>query len=141
MCIGGAYELTKPDKTMTTFLLMNLFFLAVAMATPASDDAEVRAAIKQFSTAADNQDAAMVGAVLHKEAQQFFMGENGLVRLETATYLGMLEQKKIGGTPRKVSIDRVTVDGNMASAQATMSNDAYRFDNFISLMKMVQRQN
>ncbi len=121
---------------MTTFLLINLFFLAATLTTPPSDDAEVRAAIKQFSTAADNQDATLVGAVLHKEAQQFFVGQDGLVRLETATYLGMLEQKKIGGTPRTLAIDQVTVDGDMASAKATMSNDAYRFDNFISLMKI-----
>ncbi|MEM8484262.1 MAG: nuclear transport factor 2 family protein [Bacteroidota bacterium] len=121
---------------MTTFILMNLIFLAATFATPASDDAEVRAVVKQFATAADKQDAAGVRSVLHKEAQQFFKGENGLVRLETAVYLGMIEQKKIGGQPRKLTIDHVAVDGDMASVKATMVNKAYRFDNFISLMKV-----
>ena len=115
---------------------MNMFFLAATFSAPASDDAAVRAVVKKFSVAADKQDAAGVGVVLHREAQQFFMGENGLVRLETAAYLGMIEQKKIGGQPRKLTIDHVAVDGDMASVKATMSNSTYRFDNFISLMKI-----
>ena len=116
--------------------LGSLFLLSSVLSSPITDEADIRRAIEQFVSGADSQDASSIGAVLHKEAQQFFMGADGLVRLETAAYLGLIEQKKIGGHPRKLKIEDIAVNGNLASVKASMSNDAARFDNFISLMKI-----
>ena len=104
-----------------------------------ADEAEIRSAIEQFSTAADNQDAAGVGEVLHVEAQQFYMGPEGLVRLETPTYLSLIEQKKIGGEARVLNIKRIDVNGEMASAKVLMTGKEYTFDNYISLMRVDDR--
>ncbi|MFK7849255.1 MAG: nuclear transport factor 2 family protein [Rhodothermales bacterium] len=101
-----------------------------------TDEAEIRTTIKQFSTAADRQDAARIGEVLHAEAQQFYKGADGLVRLETKIYLNLIEQKKIGGEARELHIKNVDVNGDMASVNAVMSGKDYTFDNYISLMKV-----
>lgn len=122
--------------TLNLILLLGSFFLAATFTTTVTDEADVRAVIKKFASAGDTQNAGDMQQVLHPEAQQFFMGENGLVRLDTPTYLGMIEQKKIGGQSRKLHIQNVDVNGNMATAKAALSNDAYHFDNYISLMKV-----
>ena len=117
-------------------MLGSLFLLSSVLTSSVTDEADIREAIEQFVSGADSQDASSIGKVLHAEAQQFFMGADGLVRLETAAYLGLIEQKKIGGQPRKLNIQNIDVNGNLASVNASMSNDSARFDNFISLMKI-----
>lgn len=117
-------------------LLSSIFVLAMVMPAEDTDEANVRKSVEQFSTAADKQDVQKMRKVLHAEAQQFFVGPEGLMRLETEAYLGMLEQKQIGGQPRKLKIQSVDVNGDMASVKATMSNKAYHFDNYFSLMKI-----
>ena len=121
---------------MTLLNLLTLFFLATTLTVSTTDEADIRRAVKQFASAADIQDAAKMRNVLHTEAQQFFMGADGLVRLETAAYLGMIEQKKIGGQPRTLHIETVDVNGDLASVSASMSNESMHFDNYISLMKI-----
>lgn len=117
-------------------LIVAIALLGISVSKTTTDEEQVRKAVKQFSKSADAQDVAGIQSVLHPEAQQFFMGPEGMVRLETTTYVSMIEQKKIGGQPRQLSISHVDVDGDMASVKANMSNDAYQFDNFISLMKV-----
>ena len=121
---------------MTLLNLLTLFFMATTLTVSTTDEADIRRAVKQFTSAADVQDAAEMRNVLHTEAQQFFMGADGLVRLETAAYLGMIEQKKIGGQPRTLHIESVDVNGDLASVSASMSNESMHFDNYISLMKI-----
>ena len=101
-----------------------------------ADEEQVRSVVTSFARAADTQDVAQMRTVLHKEAQQFFKGPDGMVRLETQTYLQMIEQKKIGGQPRDLAIASIDVNGDLASVKASMTNESYHFDNYISLMKV-----
>ena len=100
------------------------------------EKSEIKSLITKFASGADLQDAALLATVLHEESQQFFNGPDGLMRLSRENYLSMINQKKIGGSPRKLTIDSVEITGNLAIAQATMKNEKMLFENYFSLMKV-----
>ena len=100
------------------------------------DKKEIQAAIEHFVKGADKQDTEMISTVLHQEAQQFFVGPQGLVRIPQNDYIQLIDQKKIGGSARKLDIELIDVNGNLASAKAKMWNEDARFENYFSLMKV-----
>ena len=100
------------------------------------DKSGVESAIKTFAEGADAQNSEQVLSVLHKDALQFFMGKEGLTKLTTDMYKGMLDSKKIGGKPRQMTIHSVDIEGNIATAKVTFDGGHATFDNFISLMNV-----
>ena len=122
--------------TLSFMLFVSVLFAGVLMQSPADEDVKIRDVVERFSKAADIQDVSLMRQTLHPEAQQFFVGPEGLVRLPTGAYLDMLEQKKIGGIERKLKIADIDVNGNLASVKASMKNDAVHFENFFSLMNV-----
>ena len=122
--------------TSILFFVSALLVMGISIQTPVEYDDDIRGIVKQFSEAADQQDTALMEGILHTEAQQFFVGPQGLVRLTTPAYMDMLAQKQIGGTPRSLEISAVDIQGNLASVKASMDNDAMHFENFFSLMKI-----
>ncbi|MEM6784261.1 MAG: nuclear transport factor 2 family protein [Bacteroidota bacterium] len=122
---------------MTTYFLLACSLLTTATAHTAAvdDEAVIRAVIEQFAEGADAQQSARVAEVLHAEAQQFFQGPNGLVRLTHEAYINMLDAKQIGGSPRTLVVHNVDVNGNLAVASVTMQGEQAHFENYIALMK------
>ena len=100
------------------------------------DEAAIKAAIQYFVQGADSQDTQKLAKVLHHESQQFYIGADGLVRLPRSTYFTLIDEKKIGGTPRKLNIDSINVNGNLAVAKVEVWNEYARFENYFSLMKV-----
>jgi len=103
---------------------------------PSKDKTKIKATIQQFVQGADSQDSNSLAAVLHPESQQYYVGQEGLVRLPRTTYFNLIDQKKIGGTPRELDIESIDLNGNLAVARVKIWNDNARFENYFSLMKV-----
>ena len=123
--------------------MVSLFLFLAAMMLPqetqtltTGDEAQIQIAIENFARGADAQNTTLIATSLHPEAQQYFVGQDGLVRLSRTDYFNMLEQKKIGGQKRNLEISSITVNENLAVASAAMWNDGVRFENYFSLMKI-----
>ena len=100
------------------------------------DKTKIKEAIQQFVQGADSQDNSVLAEVLHQESQQFYVGQDGLVRLPRSTYFNLIEQKKIGGTPRELTIESVDINGSLAVAKVKIWNDSVQFENYFSLMNV-----
>ena len=103
---------------------------------PTKDKTKIKEAIQQFVQGADSQDSNTLATVLHPESQQYYVGQEGLVRLPRTTYFNLIDQKKIGGTPRELDIESIDLNGNLAVARVKIWNDNARFENYFSLMKV-----
>lgn len=104
--------------------------------TASNDKVQIKTIIAQFMEGGDKQDVDLITSTLHPEAQQFFKGPEGLVRLSTPAYLEMVAGKKIGGVTRNLDILDIDITGELATVKAEMKNDAMHFDNYFSLMKV-----
>jgi len=98
---------------------------------PSSPDAAVMA----FVGAADRRDLAEMEALLHPDFRVAVtvLGSDSVRTIDRATYLSLLGAGKLGGTPRRATIDGRVERGAMAHVTATLVGDGGRFSSAYSL--------
>lgn len=95
-----------------------------------------KAAVTEFITAADVQDVTRLKAVLNpvfRASVNQFMGSAGVTIIDRETYLAMVGDKKLGGTPRTVAFKSVEVVGHTAFVRANLDSDALHFEAMLTL--------
>jgi len=122
-----------------------LFFTACQPSTaklkPSAMTAEqtaVKTTLTEFLAAGDDQDADRLAVVLdptYRIMINQFMGGDGVTVIDRASYLGMIEQKKLGGTPRSVEWKSIEVVGNLAHVRALLASTEMSFDSQFILAK------
>jgi Putative lumazine-binding len=97
----------------------------------------VEAAAMQFLTGADKSDVAVLDAVLHAQYRLLLNRVFGdaVTIMDKPTYLKMITDKKIGGTPRDSKIIATTVAGNVATVEVTSSSAKAEFHSFLNFIK------
>lgn len=128
---------------MKTTILMSLVlafpFLLMAQ-TPGKGQLkkEIESAIRAFALAGDQQNSAKMQEILGENFRAVVSSpEKGVgMVLDKATYLSMLEQKKIGGDRREVKIGKIElVSDHVASARVILKGSKADFETFISVVK------
>jgi hypothetical protein len=89
---------------------------------------DVTRTIQDFVHGADTRDAERVRGSLHPDAQHVVRRPGGDLRLDVPTWLGMLADGRAGGTPRDLVVHDVEIRGGLATAHATATSAAMRFD-------------
>jgi Putative lumazine-binding len=79
----------------------------------------------------------MLDAVLHPDYRLVLNRVFGdvITKMDKTTYLKMIADKKIGGVPRKATINSVVVAGNVASVDVTTVNEKAEFRSFLQFLK------
>jgi Putative lumazine-binding len=107
----------------------------VAAETP--EQKAVAAAATQFLEGGDKSDAAVLDAVLHPDYRLVLNRVFGdvITKMDKTTYLKMIADKKIGGVPRKATINSVVAAGNVGSVDVTTVNEKAEFRSFLQFLK------
>lgn len=103
-----------------------------------SEQKAVRAALNEFLAAGDAQNVARLETVLdptYRIVINQFMGGEGVSVISRETYLQMIGDGKLGGTPRTVDIKSVEVVGNLAHVRALLSSSELNFNAHYTLAK------
>jgi Putative lumazine-binding len=108
-----------------------------SVVAPSEDQKAVEAATMQFLEGGDKSDVAMLDAVIHPDYRLVLNRVFGdvITKMDKATYLKMIADKKIGGVPRKATIVSTTVAGNVAAVEVTTTNDKADFRSFLHFIK------
>jgi len=111
-------------------------FAGCASTNTSPQKASISKIIQDFSDGADKREVERVASAFYNKSNQFFMSKGNVVKLPMKQYLALLKNKKIGGVKRKLVIHSIDVTGEIASAKVTMHGAKYRFDNYITFMKV-----
>jgi Putative lumazine-binding len=105
--------------------------------TVSPEQTAVEAATMQFLDGADKSDGVALDAVLHPQYRLLLNRVFGGVvsTMDKATYLKMIADKKIGGTPRQSKILNTVVTENVATVEVTSSSAKADFHSFLSFIK------
>jgi hypothetical protein len=117
----------KPEATKST----------PSVVAPSEDQKAVETATMQFLEGGDKSDVALLDAVIHPDYRLVLNRVFGdvITKMDKATYLKMITDKKIGGVPRKAVIVSTTVAGNVAAVEVTTTNDKADFRSFLHFIK------
>jgi len=95
-------------------------------------------AVEVFAKSADQQNAAKMGKVLHKDFRALvnrLFGSKDLSVTNKETYLSLLETKKIGGDNRTVVINSINIQGANAYVHATFKGEKLIFNTYLLLVE------
>ena len=92
-------------------------------------------AVLSYARGADQQDVSALDKVFHKDFQVLAITPEGVRKLDKATYLKLIEAKKIGGTPREAQIESTHVDGPVAMVRLTLRSEKVVFHDHLTLLK------
>lgn len=110
--------------------------LSPAAASPPGDDA-ITSTIERFAKGGAERDRAVLESVLHDDFRVVFTWthEPGVSSLDRATYLGLIDAGKLGGVEATVTMGRVVVHDQLATAEATLLRTDVRFDAIYTLVR------
>ena len=124
---------------MNTLLvsIFGLFALANHPSASISAEEQVTQCVKQFVKGADQQNQGKIAAVLHDHFRVMLNpGDGDIQSISKDQYLSLIEENKIGGKPRAVSIEQVDVYGSKtANVKAQIKSEKMTFYSYYSLMK------
>ena len=117
-----------------------LFLSAVISQTDlnTSDKEKITTVVRHFAQYADQQDVAAMSKVLDDQYRAYLnrlMGSNQVSTLDKTAYLQLLQDKKLGGDERKVTISRIDITGNNASVKMKMEGKKLNFTSYLLLAK------
>lgn len=101
-------------------------------------DPAIEKAIKDFVKGGDEQNIALLETVLHpafRVTVNQFMGSDDVTVLDRATYIALIQDKKMGGLERSFDLISFKTFGHTASAEMHMESDELIFNNFLSLIQ------
>lgn len=96
----------------------------------------IRTALGHFVQGAATRDVERVRRALDPGAQQFVVTPDTRMTLDTDSYLGLIEQGRVGGAETALEVHDLSVRGEVATATMTRSTAAMRFDDAVSLQKV-----
>ena len=129
-------------NTVLTGLFMLLSCFA-AFGQSQTDKAEIEQVVTAFSSNADNQDATQMASLLdenYRAVVNRLFGSEKVSLMDKTTYLQLLEEKKIGGDKRKVSIEHVDITNNNAIVKASFEGKELNFTTYLLLVKTVENE-
>lgn len=117
---------------------IGLFTLVGYPSTTSSEEEQVTQCVERFVKGADQQDQSAIASVLHDHFRVMLNPGNDEVQLISKDqYLSLIKEKKIGGTPRTLSIDQIDVYGSKtAKVKAQLSSEKMTFYSYYSLVKV-----
>ncbi len=91
---------------------------------------EAAAVVRAFAVAGDAQDVGALQSVLHPQFRVVFtvVGTQSATLLDLASYMGGIRGGTMGGSPRTLTIEHVTVRGALARVQAQLQGAAGHFN-------------
>ena len=102
-----------------------------------AEEAAIRAAIENYAKGADAQDAARIARSLHPESTQYLFTGQGVTAFGQAQYLGLIENKRIGGKDRTIEIESIDVtEEALAAAKVILTHDDRVFLHYMGLLKL-----
>lgn len=116
--------------------------LLSACATAQQSETEaIKATIKNFSNAGDFNDAKTLDKYLdenYRVVMNQLFGSTEVVIMPRSVYLEKIASKEFGGDSRDITIEKVLVNGNTASAKVTFKGTKMTF---VSIVTLVKHQN
>ncbi|WP_373548525.1 nuclear transport factor 2 family protein [Haliscomenobacter sp.] len=101
-------------------------------------DSAIAEAVEAFIKAGDRQDITLLESVLHPEYRSTinqFMGQENVTVIPREVYLKLVQDGKIGGSPRSYQIVHAASLGHTAQVQVHMESAQLVFNNFLSLVQ------
>ncbi len=128
---------TSKAQFLVTTMMAGACVSSTTPATAGAPDDAITAAVRAYVKGGDAQDRAKVEEVTHTSFRVIAsMGGAGDVSfMSRDDYLGLLDAKKIGGTPRTVKVEWTKSMGNVANAKVQLESKAARFDSLFTLVK------
>lgn len=120
---------------------MSMFFMSLAMTQTEqgkTDHEKITSVVTQFAHFADQQDATAMTQLLDDQYRAYLnrlFGGNQVNTLDKITYLQMLQDKKIGGDDRKVTVSMIDIVNNNASVKILMEGKKLKFSSYLLLAK------
>ena len=126
-------RVTKHGALALTLALSIATGIATGIAAQGDEDG-VRTTIHSFADGVAGHDTALLERTLHAASVQFILGPT-VTRLERDAYLDLVRAKKLGGQPLQVGIQRVTITGRTAHANATFTSSTATLTHALSLVR------
>ncbi len=104
-----------------------------------SDKEKIIGQVVKFLKGGDLSDLKMLEEALHDKymnVQNGFFGEKGIYLIDKPKYLSLISNKTFGGVPRKMEIDLVDIEGNIAMVKVFLQSEQLEFKSFISLVQL-----
>ena len=123
---------------MKTPLLLILFvaFAQMAKASAPTSTDEIKKVAEQFVKVVDINDAEALKAILHADMYQYVTMGDKLMPFKGTDFIQMVADKKLGGTPRKISHKSAKIlRGNSATVSLSAVSEEYDFYYQLSLAK------
>lgn len=127
---------------MKTLILVLATFIAPFVGSdelPKSTDTEqVVQAVESFAKSADKQDVKQMDTLMHTDFRAIvnrLFGSEEVAIMDKAVYLDLLQQGKIGGDERTVTIQSIHFEGHNALVKATFTGKELIFHTFIQLVQ------
>lgn len=117
-----------------------------ALNTLAQNNADVEKiteTVMRFAKGGDAQNTEILNAVLDAQfraAVNRAFGSEELQVIDKNTYIQLIKDNKIGGDDRTVTIQSISIEGNIAAVYATLDGKKLNFRNFISLVKTAENE-
>ncbi len=107
------------------------------IAIMAVEQKALEAATMQFIEGADKSDVAALDAVIHAQYRVVMnrLFGDAVTTMDKPTYLQLIADKKIGGTPRLIKIIAVSVMENIAAVELMTSSPKAEIHSFLHFIK------
>jgi hypothetical protein len=113
--------------------VLSALFVSVALA--AKPPAALTTALDDFTQGAASRDTERVARALHPEARQYVAMPDGLQVMDTASYLKLLSDGVIGGTPTTRTTHDVEIKGTQALVHQTRDIGAMKLHDAATLIQ------
>lgn len=99
----------------------------------------IRQVIEGYADGADTRNAEKLDNAFHDVFRVVAITPEGVRNLDKATYLSMIRDEKIGGTPRELDIEWIVADGNTARAEVKLAGPNTVFHDDLSFVRDNER--
>ena len=118
--------------------ILILFMGVIGMTVFAQEEKAIEDVIRSFAKAADKNDTEKLATYLddnYRIVMNRLFGAEGVSIVTKEDYLAKIESKEWGGDKRTVTIEKITVNGNSASAHVTLKGEKATFISLFMLIK------
>ncbi|MEL6343297.1 MAG: nuclear transport factor 2 family protein [Myxococcota bacterium] len=116
-------------------MFWTLFTVGLSFADAAPEMSSVTAPLQAWATATEAGDADALGAVFHPDALQIVRIGDKTMTLALPAYQQMMRSGKVGGQAVSLSVNSVSVSGDVASVTATRQTPGMTFYDAVSLTR------
>ncbi|NAS11432.1 nuclear transport factor 2 family protein [Poritiphilus flavus] len=95
--------------------------------------------ITKFLKGGDTSDLELLDQALHDKyinVQNGYFGEKGIYIIDKERYFSLISNKTFGGNPRKMEVNSIDIEGNIAMVKVSLESSELKFKSFISLVQI-----